>query len=105
MSIIGCEEGCTSHSDEVHDAIRTLHAYRPGQNHWTSPGWAPQSAWTLVPAMSPGASNFSWPVPGPAQPLIPVPAAQAMQNSELLSICEPDQALSAHSRQFEDSRG
>ncbi len=91
VSIMGCVEGCTAHSDEVHDAIRTLHAYRTGQNQWTGSSWAPYSAWTLVPSMPPDPSGFPWPLANPGQEILQVPVAQAMQTSELLSICESSQ--------------
>ncbi|KAK3901686.1 oleate activated transcription factor 3 [Staphylotrichum tortipilum] len=85
-SIIGCEEGCTSHSEDVHDAIRILHAYRPGQSQWAGNSWAPASAWTLVPAMSFGTSGLSWPGADLAQDLVSAPVVRVMPNSELLII-------------------
>jgi hypothetical protein len=96
MTISACEEGCTSHSDEVHNAIRTLQAYGSVQNHWTtSSNWSQDySAWTLVPAVPPETGAISWPVEAPGQGLGRMPAPQVMQDDELLTVCESTQRLS-----------
>lgn len=90
MSVIGCDEGCTSHSDEVHDAIRTLQACRsPIHNLWASSNWTlGHSAWTLAPTMYPEPGGISWPVAGSGPGLVQVPVTQAMGDAELLSICK-----------------
>lgn len=89
MSILACEEGCTSHSEDVHDAIRTLRAYRAVPNHHLAiGGWnAGAYAWTMVPTAMPGAGDIQWPVATPAQELVHLPVPQTMQNAELLSTC------------------
>ncbi|AEO62235.1 uncharacterized protein THITE_2106184 [Thermothielavioides terrestris NRRL 8126] len=57
------------------------------QSPWASAGLVPgHSAWTLVPMVPPGAGGISWPAASPAQELVPVPVAQQMQDSEILSI-------------------
>ncbi|SPQ24939.1 b145e114-46ea-418d-aa4b-d488dc226038 [Thermothielavioides terrestris] len=87
MCVIACEDGCSLHSDEVHEAIRLLRGRRPMQSPWASAGLVPgHSAWTLVPMVPPGAGGISWPAASPAQELVPVPVAQQMQDSEILSI-------------------
>ncbi|KAH6844926.1 hypothetical protein B0I37DRAFT_392272 [Chaetomium sp. MPI-CAGE-AT-0009] len=88
MAITTCEEGCTSHSDEVHDAIRILRAYGPVQNHWTTRSdWTQEhSAWPLVPAVAPEPGTISWPVGASGQGLDGMPVMQAMQDEELLAI-------------------
>ncbi|KAK4121042.1 hypothetical protein N657DRAFT_683159 [Parathielavia appendiculata] len=97
MCFIACEDGCTAHSDEVHDAIRSLNAYHVGshQNHWAggSNTWATQgySAWTLVPDVAPAAvvannMNMPWLVADPTQDLVQVPVTRPMTDAELLSV-------------------
>ncbi|KAK3301447.1 uncharacterized protein B0H64DRAFT_370561 [Chaetomium fimeti] len=88
MVITTCVEGCTSHSDEVHNAIRTLQAYGPVQHHWTArSNWTQEhSAWTLVPAVSPEPGTISWPVGVSAQGLGGMPVMQTMRDEELLAI-------------------
>jgi hypothetical protein len=88
MSFIACEDGCTAHSDEVHEAIRTLTAYRSNQNQWASSWTQGHSAWSMVPNMSPAAGNIPWPVADPTQELGQMPVPQPMQNAELLSVCK-----------------
>ncbi|KAK4104345.1 hypothetical protein N658DRAFT_466451 [Parathielavia hyrcaniae] len=96
MCFIACEDGCTAHSDEVHDAIQSLKAYHARSSppsHWDgSNPWAAQgySAWTLVPDVAPAAisasMNMPWPVADPAQDLVQVPVSRPMTDSELLSV-------------------
>ncbi|EAQ92261.1 hypothetical protein CHGG_00496 [Chaetomium globosum CBS 148.51] len=88
MAITACEEGCTSHSDEVHNAIQTLKAYGSVQGHWTTASnWGQEhSAWTLVPAVPPEPGTLSWPIEVPGQGLGRMPAPQVMQNEELLAV-------------------
>ena len=95
MAISACEEGCTSHSDEVHNAIQTLQAYGPVRNQWTSSSnWSQDySAWTLVPAVPPEPGTISWPVEVPAQGLGRMPVPQIMQDEELLTVCKSAQPL------------
>jgi hypothetical protein len=90
MSVIGCDEGCTSHSNEVHEAIRTLQACRsPIHNQWASSNWTlGYSAWSLAPAMYPEPGGISWPVADPDQVLVQVPVTQPMGDAELLMICK-----------------
>ncbi len=88
MCILPCEDGCTSHSDEVHGAIRALRAHRPTPSQWASGNWSSGGqAWTLAPAMLPDAGNIAWPFASHTPELAHLPVAQPMQNSELLSIC------------------
>ncbi|KAL2128387.1 hypothetical protein VTI74DRAFT_9257 [Chaetomium olivicolor] len=87
MCIVACEEGCTSHSGEVHDAIRTLHAYRSTRSQWANNSWvAGDSAWTLVPTVPVDPAGIPWPVPGESQDYVQIPVTQPMQNSDLLSV-------------------
>lgn len=95
MAITACEEGCTSHSDEVHNAIQTLKAYGSVQGHWTTASnWGQEhSAWTLVPAVPPEPGTLSWPIEVPGQGLGRMPAPQVMQNEELLAVCKSTRLL------------
>ncbi|GAB1313810.1 hypothetical protein MFIFM68171_04020 [Madurella fahalii] len=83
-----CDDGCTLHSDEIHDAVRTLRAYRPTSRPWPGGSWDLEgNVWTVAPALSPGGvGSIPWPVANPAQELAHLPVAQTMQNAELLSI-------------------
>jgi hypothetical protein len=87
-SVIACHDGCTLHSNEVHEAIQLLHEYRPtqaGSNGWT-PGY---SSWTLVPAMpvqEPG--GIPWPVANARGEVVQPPVARVMGDTELLTICK-----------------
>lgn len=99
MCVLGCEEGCTAHSDEVHDAIRMLRGYRSTPSYWASHSWSMGGhAWTMMPAGLPGGGGgggggesggggIPWPVRSPDQELARLPVAQTMQDTELLSIC------------------
>lgn len=88
MCILACQEGCTSHSDEVHDAIRTLRAYRSTPGHWAGGNRTLGSnTWTLAPAALPDADGIAWPLASLSPELPHHPVPQTMQNSELLSIC------------------
>lgn len=93
MCIVACGDGCTAHSDEVHDAIRTLNAYRPTHSQWANNSWVPaDSAWTLVPTVPVDPGGIPWPGPGgEAEEYVQMPVAQAMQNTELLSVCTSQQ--------------
>ncbi|KXX74417.1 Oleate activated transcription factor 3 [Madurella mycetomatis] len=86
--ISSCDDGCTSHSDEIHDAVRTLRVYRPTSMPWPSDGWSSESnTWTVSPVLPPGdVGGVPWPVANPAQELVHLPVAQTMKNAELLSI-------------------
>ncbi|KAL2261452.1 hypothetical protein VTK26DRAFT_4143 [Humicola hyalothermophila] len=87
MCVLGCKEGCTAHSEEVHDAIRMLRGYRSTPSYWASQNLSPGGhAWTMMPAGLPGAGGIPWPVPGPDQDLARLPVAHTMQDAELLSI-------------------
>jgi hypothetical protein len=89
MSVIACEDGCTVHSDEVHDAIQMMHTYRSTQRHWGSNGWTSgYSAWTLVPAMSLEPGGIMWPVAEPSPGFVQTPVLPAMQDGEILAICK-----------------
>ncbi|KAK3378612.1 hypothetical protein B0H63DRAFT_525829 [Podospora didyma] len=96
--IIACDEGCTRHSEMVHDAVRTLRDYRTAPETFAGGGaggsgssWDPQTnSWTMAQEVSPGSvagsSTTLWPVASPAQDLAPLPLPPTMQNAELLGI-------------------
>ncbi|AEO55841.1 hypothetical protein MYCTH_101172 [Thermothelomyces thermophilus ATCC 42464] len=91
MSITACQDGCTctSHSAEVHHAIRTLRAYRSAQDGWSSTSWSQGqeiSAWILVPAVFTEPDSLSWPISDPVQGLGRTLSAQTMPNQELLMV-------------------
>jgi hypothetical protein len=90
IRINACEDGCTAHSDEVHEAIQLLLAYQSPPISWANSNWIPgyNSAWTLVPTVPASACGISWPLADLAQELVPMPVSQPMQNSDLISICE-----------------
>ncbi|KAL2175860.1 uncharacterized protein P884DRAFT_278995 [Thermothelomyces heterothallicus CBS 202.75] len=89
MSITACQDGCTSHSAEVHHAIRTLQAYRSAQDGWSSTSWSQGqeiSAWTLVPAVFTEPDSLSWPISDVVQGLGRTLSARTMPNQELLMV-------------------
>lgn len=91
MSITACQDGCTSHSAEVHHAIRTLQAYRSAQDGWSSTSWSQGqeiSAWTLVPAVFTEPDSLSWPISDVVQGLGRTLSARTMPNQELLMVCK-----------------
>lgn len=85
--ILACEDDCTAHSGDVHDAVRMLRAYRSvANNPLPSPGnWSPGvSGWPMT-SQPPGGGY--WPMASPVQELAQLPVPPTLQNSELLTTC------------------
>lgn len=84
--VLSCENGCTSHSQDVHEAIAMLQAYPSTASRVDLAGWgpAPLGPWQS----SSGGMAGSWGTPGTSPELMPIPVARTMQDSELLATCK-----------------
>jgi hypothetical protein len=90
MSML-CEEGCTVHSEAIHDAVKLLRAYHaiPDRFFFNNGGtWNPNNTWTMTWEIPPGSGGSGlWPLASPAQELVHLPIAPTAQNAELLRLC------------------
>jgi hypothetical protein len=89
-----CVDGCTSHSDEAHAAMRLLQSPEVMRDPFLSDGWQPDSniapeSWFSLPdgQVSPGGSP--WPAAAsPVQGRLSLPTTgPTEQNPDLLKIC------------------
>ncbi|KAK3941271.1 oleate activated transcription factor 3 [Diplogelasinospora grovesii] len=85
-----CEEGCTVHSEAIHDAVKLLRAYHaiPDRFFFNNGGtWNPNNTWTMTWEIPPGSGGSGlWPLASPAQELVHLPIAPTAQNAELLRL-------------------
>lgn len=86
--ILVCEEGCTSHSDDVHEAVAMLQAYRSTANQLSPGHWSPETgAWVPGQSSTNAGGGRFWSTSGNPQGLVHPSMSQPMQNSDLLTTC------------------
>ncbi|KAK0614029.1 hypothetical protein B0T14DRAFT_293150 [Immersiella caudata] len=82
--ILVCEDGCTSHSHDVHEAVAMLRAYRSTASQVSPGNWSPESGGWGAGQVAPGATAGGYWPEHPSE-LIHPHMPQPVRNEDLLT--------------------
>jgi hypothetical protein len=85
-----CEEGCSLHSETVHDAVKVMMHYSSIPLKFLDREWDPENPHELIAFHQVASTGNPWPIGGTAEELRHLPMAPTRLNGELLRICKYD---------------